>query len=68
MFYRLPDVLQTSNIFCGALGCYKFQKFMSVDVNDKRKLQIMNNTSTYHKLHLLNTNSMTIVYFRFLGN
>ena len=59
MFYRLPDVLQTSNIFCGALECYKFQK---------ESFKLLTTQVLINKLHLLNTNSMTIVYFRFLGN
>ena len=44
---RYRDVLQISNTFCGTLVCYKFQKFMNLDVHDKRKLQTMNNTITY---------------------
>ena len=44
---RYPDILQISNTFCVTLQYYKFQKFMSVDVNDRRKLQTMNNKITY---------------------
>ena len=47
---RYPYVLQISDTFCGILEFYKFQKFMSVDVNDKRKLQIMSNTITYQQI------------------
>ena len=44
---RYSDVLQISNLFYATLQYYKFQKIMSVDINDKRKLQAMNNTITY---------------------
>ena len=43
---RYP-VLQISNTFCATLQYYKFQKIMSVDMNDIRKLKTMNNTITY---------------------